>query len=70
MGGGNVPASGIALYLDQLTGKIKTENITGTESQKVYIRVSSDTGDIVKEAFGIADTMRQAGYITGNSKAD
>jgi histidyl-tRNA synthetase len=61
MGGGDVPASGFAIYLDRLMNRMKTESITSPVAQRILIKVLS--GVRVKEAFKIADTLHQAGYI-------
>jgi len=60
MGGGDVPASGFALYLNQVMNLVKTETKSQTP-KKILLRVLSD--DVVKEAFNIADSLRKAGYI-------
>ena len=61
MGGGDVPASGFALYLDQLMNLIKAEAVAPATKQIILIRALSD--DAVKEAFKAADSLRRAGYI-------
>ena len=61
MGGGDVPASGFAIYLDRLMKLIKPEAIVPPASKRILIRTSS--GVSVKEAFKIADSLRKAGYI-------
>jgi histidyl-tRNA synthetase len=61
MGGGNVPASGFALYLDRLMNLVKSEAITPPLPQRVLVRVLS--GGAIREAFSAADGLRQAGYI-------
>lgn len=61
MGGGDVPASGFALYLDPLMNLVKTDILTSPKTQKILVRAVSD--DIVKIAFKTADDLRQAGYI-------
>jgi histidyl-tRNA synthetase len=60
MGGGNVPASGFALYLDRLMAAIKPGNVA-PEAEHIMVRALSD--DAVKEAFKAADGLRQSGYI-------
>jgi histidyl-tRNA synthetase len=60
MGGGDVPASGFALYLDSLMNLVKPEAIAPPLPRRILIRFS---GDGIKEAFKIADSLRQAGYI-------
>jgi histidyl-tRNA synthetase len=61
MGGGEVPASGFALYLDQLMNLIKTEAIAPVSPKRILVRALSD--DAMKEAFKTADSLRRAGYI-------
>ncbi|HUT68445.1 MAG TPA: ATP phosphoribosyltransferase regulatory subunit [Dehalococcoidales bacterium] len=61
MGGGDVPASGFALYLDRLMNLVKPEVFVKTVPERVLVRVKS--GGAVKEAFKAADSLRQAGYI-------
>jgi histidyl-tRNA synthetase len=61
MGGGEVPASGFALYLDQLMNLIKTEAIAPASQKRILVRALSD--DAMKEAFKTADSLRRAGYI-------
>ncbi len=61
MGGGEVPASGFALYLDQLTGLIKRAKTTPEAARMVLVKPMSDTA--IKEAFKAADSLRRAGYI-------
>lgn len=61
MGGGDAPASGFALYLDQLMNLVKTEALASLNPRKILIRVSSGEG--IKETFKIADALRKAGYV-------
>ena len=61
MGGGDVPASGFAIYLDRLMGRMKTESIISPVAQRILIKALS--GLNIKEAFKIADALRQAGCI-------
>jgi histidyl-tRNA synthetase len=61
MGGGDVPASGFALYLDSLMGLAKTETLAGPAPQKVMIKVPA--GGNVNAAFKTADALRGAGMI-------
>jgi len=63
MGGGNVPASGFALYLDRLMNLIKPEvpekGMVGT----ILVRGSWEDPKEVKRALDIADNLRNAGYV-------
>lgn len=61
MGGGDVPASGFAIYLNRLMDRMKTESIKSPAAQRILVETLS--GVSVKEAFKIANTLRQAGCI-------
>jgi histidyl-tRNA synthetase len=61
MGGGEVPASGFALYVDSLMGLVKAEAIARPAPQQVAVRVVA--GGTVREAFKTAECLRQTGYI-------
>ncbi len=61
MGGGDVPASGFAIYLDRVMNRIKMKSIKLSVVKRILIKVSSSVN--VKEAFRIANALRQAGYI-------
>ena len=60
MGGGDVPASGFALYLDRLMDLVKSEVFVKTVPERVLVRVES--ADAMKEAFKAAEKLREAGY--------
>jgi histidyl-tRNA synthetase len=61
MGGKDVPASGFALYVDQLMTMVKTETLKKPAPESVLVRANSNNA--VKAAFGAAAGLRQAGYI-------
>jgi histidyl-tRNA synthetase len=61
MGGGDIPASGFALYLDRLMGLVKPETIAAPSPERITVRPAS--GDALKAAFEAADSLRRAGYI-------
>ncbi|MHB8104790.1 MAG: histidine--tRNA ligase [Dehalococcoidales bacterium] len=61
MGGGDVPASGFAIYLDRLIKLLKPEALAPAITKKILVKASS--GVSTKEAFKIADTLRQSGFI-------
>jgi len=61
MGGGDIPASGFALYLDSLMGLVKPESVIVSTPERVLVQAKSD--DVLKPAFEMADSLRQAGYI-------
>ena len=60
MGGGDVPASGFALYLDRLMNLVQPGAFVGPVARRVQVRVKS--GDAIKEAFKVAGDLRRAGY--------
>jgi len=62
MGGGDVPASGFALYLDYLMKLVKPEVIAGQMPQRIMIRVPPGDTGAMKEAFKVAGSLREAGY--------
>ncbi|MFC1941761.1 ATP phosphoribosyltransferase regulatory subunit [Chloroflexota bacterium] len=64
MGGGDVPASGFALYLDRLMDLVKPNIIDGTAPPRIMVRTASGNNDAMKNAFGVAEGLREAGYIT------
>ena len=60
VGGKDVPASGFALYLDPLMNLIKPEALTKPLTQRILIRAEPQA---MKESFGIANYLREAGYL-------
>jgi histidyl-tRNA synthetase len=60
MGGGDIPASGFALYIDRLIDLVATESLSKPVGQSVLIRPQGDEG--MKEAFSTAGRLREAGY--------
>ena len=63
MGGGDIPASGFALYLDRLMNLVKAEIRAKPISRGIMVRVNSTDAAALKEAFGIASSLRQAGFV-------
>jgi histidyl-tRNA synthetase len=61
MGGGDVPASGFALYLDSLVKLVKPQAAGGTAACRVQVRAES--ADVVKDAFRVAGELRESGYV-------
>jgi histidyl-tRNA synthetase len=61
MGGGDVPASGFALYIDRLMELIKTENIGAAKPGRILVQSTSEKA--LKNAFNTAGNLRLAGYI-------
>jgi len=60
MGGGDVPASGFALYIDRLMNLIEPATLRQPVGQSVLVRSEDDAE--VNEAFSIASRLRDAGY--------
>jgi histidyl-tRNA synthetase len=61
MGGGDVPASGFALYIDRLMNLLKPEANAGLALPRITVRAKSR--GVVREAFEMAEKLRQAGYV-------
>jgi histidyl-tRNA synthetase len=61
MGGKDVPASGFALYIDRLMGLVRPAALMKPAPERVQVRAKSDR--VVKEAFKVADGLREAGFI-------
>jgi histidyl-tRNA synthetase len=73
MGGGDVPASGFALYLDSLMNFVKLGDNAPPPPRNISVRIIS--AGAVKEAFELAGALRQAGYtaeidLDGGAKTD
>jgi histidyl-tRNA synthetase len=60
MGGKDTPASGFALYLDQLINLVKPEALIKPSTQRILIRAEPEA---VKEGFSTASRLREAGYM-------
>ncbi len=60
MGGGDVPASGFALYIDRLMDLIEPATLRQPVGQSVLVGAEDDVG--INEAFNIASRLRDAGY--------
>lgn len=70
MGGRDTPASGFALYLDQLMKLVKPEALAKRQPQRILIRAEA-----VKDGFSAASRLREAGYMAevelgGQKQAD
>jgi histidyl-tRNA synthetase len=61
MGGGDVPASGFALYLDSLMNFVKIINNAPPPPRSILISIVS--GESIKEAYKLAEALHKAGYI-------
>ena len=62
MGGQDVPASGFALYLDRLMNLIRPGALIEPSAQKILIKAEAKGVDVLKEVFGLADCLHEAGY--------
>lgn len=60
MGGGQMPASGFALYVDRLIGLVKPEAKAPPAPPKVLVKIAEGAN---KDAFKAAEALRTAGYI-------
>jgi histidyl-tRNA synthetase len=58
MGGGDVPASGCAIYFDRLIKLLKPEAVLLSATKRVLVK-----GSDAKESFKVASALREAGYI-------
>jgi histidyl-tRNA synthetase len=72
MGGKDTPASGFALYLDQLMNLVTPEALAKPSEQRILIRAEPKA---VKEGFSTAERLREAGYMAefylgGQKQAD
>ena len=64
MGGKNTPASGFALQMNHLMEIIAMPPSKATEANKVLITISGGKPNVVKSAYNITDSLREAGFIT------
>ena len=62
MGGGNIPASGFALYINQLMKSLPIKNWEDTR-QSILIRGDNDSAEKCKLSFEVAGLLRGIGYI-------
>jgi len=60
MGGKDTPASGFALYLDQLIKLVKPEAPAKRQTQRILIQAEPEA---VKDGFSTANRLREAGYM-------
>jgi len=61
MGGGDIPASGFALYLDRLINLVKPEILAKPLAQRILVK--GERKDVLKEVFSVASRLREAGYV-------
>jgi histidyl-tRNA synthetase len=60
MGGGDIPASGFALYFDHLTALVAPAALPRSRAQKILVRASSGA---IKRGFDMARRLHEAGYV-------
>jgi histidyl-tRNA synthetase len=63
MGGDDIPASGFALYLDQLLGQVRPEIIGVSKPDVIVLRTPSKEISDIGYVFNLADDLRKSGYI-------
>ncbi|MFC1955082.1 ATP phosphoribosyltransferase regulatory subunit [Chloroflexota bacterium] len=63
MNGKDIPASGFALYLDRLMKLVKPEVLTKPVLNKVLVKIKSEKTNALRQAFDIANYLREAGYV-------
>jgi len=63
MSGGDIPASGFALYLDRLMNMITPEALAKPQAQRIMVRVEPGEVETLKEGFSVASCLREAGYV-------
>jgi len=61
MGGGDIPASGFALYLDRLMNLVAPETLAKPLTQVILVRAEKE--EVLKEAFEAASRLRETGYV-------
>ncbi len=61
MGGGDVPASGFALYLDRLMGLVKPEAVSRPFAQSAVVSIGSLGVETAKLAFGLVERLHENG---------
>ena len=61
MGGGDIPASGFALYLDRLMNLVAPETLAKPIIQVILVRAEKE--EVLKTAFEAASRLREAGYV-------
>jgi len=60
MGGGDIPASGFALYIDRLINLVEPEALP--EPVRALVLVRPESPGEIREAFSIASSLRDAGW--------
>ena len=60
MGGGDIPASGFALYFDCLMNLVEPAVLAGPLEQRVLVKAERE---VVRQGFDITASLRKAGYV-------
>ncbi len=60
LGGNNVPASGFALYFDQLMNLITPQALAGSPAPRILVKAEPA---VVDEGFRVARRLHEAGYV-------
>ena len=63
IGGKSTPACGFAIYIDPLISLVQPQVKRKTE-QGILVRCDKATPDTIKTSFQLAQSLRQAGYVT------
>ena len=64
MGGASTPASGFALYLDQLMNRLPPTARATSPTCRVLVTVDTGEPEALKQGFAAISRLREAGYIT------
>jgi len=67
LGGGDIPASGFALYLDHLMRLVTPAAITKPEERNILLRVEPE---VIGQGFAAANLLRGAGYVVCTQLTD
>jgi histidyl-tRNA synthetase len=67
LGGGDIPASGFALYLDHLMQLVAPVTTAKLEERKILVRAEPE---VIGQGFAVASLLREAGYVVRTQLAD
>ena len=62
LGGGDIPASGFALYVDRLMNLLPVSAVANLPANRILIAVEPDEAESVQHGFDMAHRLREAGY--------
>jgi histidyl-tRNA synthetase len=63
MGGGEVPASGFALYMNSIMKLVKSDTPAADGLKKIAVRLTTAGNEVIKAAFDVCSRLRAAGYV-------